>query len=463
MTTVPAPTAAPATDAQPYGVTPQGFIVKPLQAILTDAFARAQQVFGPDVDLRSSSSIRKLIELVSLDAALLWMALDDVNNSGATSTSSGSALDLLGQDLGLGRARLPASGVATFALANTAPPGSVLTLPPGALVETASTSPVYFRLAAALTLSNDPDQPYPPQTDAPVTAVTPGLSGNIGARQLARLQPTFAARYLSFDPGFVVVSNTAAFAGGDSYEGDDFYRRKLLAQPRSAWTSAAIRSVVYAVDGVRDALVKDPYGGLDTSASFFGGSCFGDVLFQTPRDVCSPYFFTIVVAAEQGVVWDTVGSGADQILGLRDQILAALEPIRPISTFPELVQADTVEVSLRALLTLAPGADAGGALAAASAALKAYISELNLGDAVLFSQTLRILSALPGVIDVQNLRLRRCPSRFGEVVFGVPVVFAAPDNLAQIEMACGGNLTLAANEVAVFAGDSNLTDLEFRY
>jgi hypothetical protein len=85
---------------------------------------------------------------------------------------------------------------------------------------------------------------------------------------------------------------------------------------------------------------------------------------------------------------------------------------------------------------------------------------LRLGDAVLYSQVLRILTELSGVADVQNLRLRRCPSRFGEVVFGPPVVFANPQNLAQIEMPCGGNLVLTATEVAVFAADSNLTDLD---
>jgi hypothetical protein len=37
---------------------------------------------------------------------------------------------------------------------------------------------------------------------------------------------------------------------------------------------------------------------------------------------------------------------------------------------------------------------------------------------------------------------------------------ANPDDITQIERPYGGNLILAANEVAVFFGDSNLTDLE---
>jgi uncharacterized phage protein gp47/JayE len=550
-------TPAASSTVTTYGLTSQGFIVKPFQAILSDAFTHAQQLFGSDIDLRSSSTIRKVIELGCLDAALLWMALDDVYHSGFTSTASGSALDLLGADLGLARASLPATGQATFTLTQLAPPASVLILPPGTLVDAGTGGSVSFRLTATLTLSNDPTQPYPAQASASVTAVAPGLSGNIGPGQLARINRTFAARYLTFDPSYIAVTNTAAFTGGDGFEDDSTYRRHLQAQPGTFWTPDAIRATVYRLDGVRDALVKDPYGGLDTSAPPFGsGFCFGDTLFQLPRDVCSPYFFTIIVASNPGVLWESQGlqtlsipgtatqgsftlavdgqatsalpfsataaqvqtaltalagagnvvcsggplpstdiiiiaytpaSGSqpvitvnisnltgvtapppiavltaasdNQVVGLRDQILAALEPIRPISTFPDLIQADTVEVALRAQLTLQSGADPDSVLAAAELALTAYMAGLQLGDAVLYSQVLRALTELSGVTDVQNLRLRRCPPQFGEVVFGAPVVFANSYDISQIEMPCGGNLVLAANEVAVFAADSNLTDL----
>lgn len=442
-----------------YGVTDRGFLVKPFQAILNDSFARAQQVLGPDIDLRSSSTLRKVIELGSLDSALLWMALDDVYHSGFTSTASGNALDLLGADLGLDRARLSATGLATFTLAASAPAWVVLTLPPGTLVETAAPA-VRFRLTTPLSLSNDPTQPFPAKAVAAVAAVLPGLSGNIAAGQLSRLNPTFAARYLNFNPTFVTVGNAAPFTGGEAFEDDGTYRRKLQAQPRAAWTPEAIRGAVLEVNGVRDALVIDPYGGLDTSPPPFGRLCFGDSVFRAARDLNTPYFFKIVVAADQGVVWETQGTGPDQIVGLSDQVRAALEPIRPISTFPTLAQADTVEVALRALLRLQSGASPDSVLAAARLGVAAYITSLRLGDAVLYSQVLRLLTELPGVKDVQNLRLRRGPSRFGEVVFGPPVVFANGDDLAQLEAPCGGNITLAENEVAVFADGSGLMDLE---
>src|SRR6266849_9828863 len=104
------------SDRVAYGVTDQGFIAKPFQAILQDAYARAQLLFGPDVDLRSSSTMRKLLELKSLEDALLWMKLDDIYNSAFTATASGQALDRLGSALGRNRSNLQASGLASFKL-----------------------------------------------------------------------------------------------------------------------------------------------------------------------------------------------------------------------------------------------------------------------------------------------------------------------------------------------------------
>src|SRR5262249_19671333 len=108
-------------DSVPYGVTDRGFIVKPLQAILNDAFARAKLLVGSDVDLRSSSSIRKLLELTSLEDALSWMQLDDVYHSRFLASAAGSALDRLGSELGRDRQHLSAQGDAQLKLTAAAP------------------------------------------------------------------------------------------------------------------------------------------------------------------------------------------------------------------------------------------------------------------------------------------------------------------------------------------------------
>jgi hypothetical protein len=332
-------------------------------------------------------------------------------------------------------------------------------MPPGTLVETAPPQPQRFQLLARVTLIKHDPADGSEQALVPVEAVTPGPAGNLAAAQLARINPTFAARYLNFDPALVTISNKDPFTGGDLYEDDSSYRRKLQALPRTLWTVEAVRAVVLALDGVRDALVYDPYGGLDRATPPFGQLCFHDGPFQMPSDLCNPYHFTIIVAPKRGVLWQSDGD----VIGLSDQILQAIQPIRPVSVFPALTQADIVEVALRVRLSLQTGADAGSILAAARIALADYIGGLRLGDPVLYAQALRILAEMPGVTDVQDLRLRRCAPRFGEVVCGVPTRFANDTDLANLEAPCGGNLTLDPREVAVFDADSPLFDAEVQY
>ena len=444
-------TTATTADTVPYGVTDQGFIVKPFQAILQDAYTRAQLLFGPDIDLRSSSTVRKLLELVSLEDALSWMQLDGVYNSAFVATASGQALDRLGTDLGLDRGYAAATGVANFKLGSSAQTNCLYTLPPGTLVDVPSSGPgvdaIRFRLSAKVTLilHNPPDGSE--QTQGTVTAVLSGPVGNIAQKTLAGIDPDFAARYLSFDPSVVVVSNSAAFTGGDVQEDDTAYRARLYALPRSLWTVDAVRQTVLALDGVRDALVNDPYGGLDRATQPFGEFCFNDQSFQAPRALCNPYFFTIVVAPQPGVLWESSGN----LTGLHDQILNAIQPIRPISIFPSIDPADIVQIALRVQLTLNPGTDSATVLAAATVNVGSYINSLRLGEAVLYAQVLRILAEIPNVLNVQNLRLRRCPPRFGEIVCGPPARFGDDTDIAHIESPCGGDITLAPTEVAVFA------------
>jgi hypothetical protein len=439
-------------DTVSYGVTSAGFIVKPFQVILQEAYARAQLLLGSDIDLRSSSTIRKLLELTSLEDALSWMQLDDVYNSAFVATASGQALDRLGTDLGLDRSYVQATGMANFKLVPAAPVNCIFTMPPGTLVVTAPAGPglepLRFHLSTKITLirHNPPDGSE--QASGTVTAVLPGRDGNIGQNTLTGIDPGFAARYLSFTAALVTVSNAAPFSGGDAREDDSSYRSKLYALPRSLWTVDAVRQTVLALDGVRDALVDDPYGGLDKATAPFGEFCFNDQQFQSPRDLCNPYFFTITVAPRPGVLWESSGA----LVGLREQILDAVQPIRPISIFPTLAVADIVQIALRVQLTLSPGTDPGTVLAVLETKLAAYMGSLRLGDAVLYAQVLRILAEIPNVINAQDLHLRRCPPRFGEIVCGPPARFGDDIDIAAIEAPCGGDIILAPTEVAVFAG-----------
>jgi uncharacterized phage protein gp47/JayE len=432
-------------DISQYGVTAGGFVVKPLTAILSDTFARAQSLFGDDVDLRSTSVLRKILELAALEQATAWMSLDDAYDSGFTASAIGDALDQIGSDLGLARASLFAAGTATFTLGSSAPTERTFTLPIGTIVETPDTPPIRFALQAPLTLVKHNPPTGSESADGSVQALVAGPSGNIGAGRTMALNATYAARYLAFDPSLVTAKNANALSGGELFADDASYRRALYSLPRTVWTAEAVRAVILALDGVRDVLVYDPYGSLDSAAPAFAQDCFSEASFQTARDVCSPYFFTITVAPNPGVLWQGDGT----IGGVCDEIVAAIAPIRPASIFPTIAQADSVEVAFRATIVVEVGVDTGSVASAIVAAYGQYIDSLRLGDAVLAAQVTRLVTEISGVDDVRDLRLRRCPPRFSEIVCGAPAKFGDDSDVAAYELGCGENVTLASREIAV--------------
>ena len=216
--------------------------------------------------------------------------------------------------------------------------------------------------------------------------------------------------------------------------------------------STPCAQIVLALDGVRDALVYDPYGGLDKATPPFGEFCFADRLFQSPRALCNPYFFTITVAPRPGSCGRAAAtsSGCKRSDAGRDR------------ADPADLDLPDPGVRRHCADRAARPAHAGGRVpirqrrhrSAASQHLAAYIGSLRLGDAVLYAQVLRILAETPGVRNVQDLRLRRCPPRFGEIVCGPPATFGDDADIAALEAPCGGDMRSPRREVAVFAADS---------
>jgi hypothetical protein len=74
---------------------------------------------------------------------------------------------------------------------------------------------------------------------------------------------------------------------------------------------------------------------------------------------------------------------------------------------------------------------------------------------VLAAEVSSDLLNVSGVVDVQNLHLRRYPPIFGSIVFGD----REPLQSAVIEADLGANLVLTPNEIATFQYDSQLIDL----
>jgi uncharacterized phage protein gp47/JayE len=425
-----------------FGVTPAGFVTKPLATILEEAFQRAREAFGPDVDLRSSSPLRKILELCAGEDTLLWMRLEDSYYANFIPTAVGRQLDHLGADLGLERRFGYGRGSVTFTLGGEPKPGCMYVLPLGTVVE--STAGTQFRTTerAALTTAA-------PAASVEAVALRRGPAGDARPGEISRINAEYLLRFVHFPPAggnvSVQVQNEGAFTAGDELEDDLAFRRRLIDRPRTIWTAESLRQATLDVDGVRDCIVWDPYGGLDRTADWFGSFKFKQRMLSTERDLCSPYFFDLVVAPEPGAVWE----GSGDLPGVRDDVEAALTDKRPISIFPNILRACEVEVATTAQVLVAAGYDPLSVLAEVRRRVAAYIFDLRLGDDVVAAEVSCAVMSVPGVVDVQDLRLSRCPPRFGVVVFSKQLAFQDQPIMA----ACGENLTLETGEIAVVAPD----------
>ncbi|MEU8695020.1 baseplate J/gp47 family protein [Streptomyces sp. NPDC048665] len=434
-----------ATSADRYGVTPDGFVLKGIDRIIADQQARARAMFGSDVDLTSGSALRKVLDAAAVQVHELWRALENQYYANFLTTAQGDALDLLGADLGQARQWLWATGEVTLTLTG-ADPDRVFVLPQGTVIRATPAPYTSLRTTATATLTADA-----PAATVGVQAVDRGSCGNLPADQALELEPNWARLHLNLGPATVQVANRAPIGGGDLQEPDDVYRARLLGVPRTLWTQDAVLARILDVPGVRDAAVFDPLGGVDASRGVFNTYLFGQHDFTTGRRTGSPYFFDIVVAVEPGWPWR---QDEGDIPAVYDKVLDVVRQWRPVSVFPDIRQANQVDVGIRATLVVQPGHDPNAIRGAILSAVHAGVDRLRLGRAVLQSDLVLTARSVAGVVDVQNLRLRRGAPLFAEVGFGGAVFGDA------VELSVGENLILAADEIAYFDLDSPLIDLQ---
>lgn len=431
-----------------YGVTEDGFVLKGFAEILKSAQRRAIEAFGPDIDLAGTSVLTKLLQATSDEDAMLWQRLEDVYYSQFASTASGSDLDLLGKDIGVERNYLFAQGEAELTITG-AETGRRYVLPEGTVVLDNLSPPftnAYFT-TAPITLTKDQ-----PTGTVLLRAFVAGAQGNIGPQQLKHVDPDYLATQLHYPQTVQVKAvNQGAFTQGDQTEDDTAYRTRQLGFPRDMWTLQSVRAAVLRVRGVLDVLLSDPLGGADVTKSIFDEFNFGERAFSGERKFGEPYFFDVVVAHEFARPWRTTGP----VTGIYEQVRAQVDRVRPVGIHPNIIEADHIEIGLRATVIIEPGLDPNSLRAALLDRLSRGVGALRLGGDVVFSQVMSLLVDQPGVLDVRELRLRRFPPAFGRITFG-----AQPFQAEPIEVGFGENLALGPTEIAQFRQDSLLIDLQ---
>lgn len=429
-----------------YGVTDGGFTVKPIDVLLAEVFARARAAFGPDVDLTVTSPLRKILEVAAQEDAELWKRLEDGYYAGFASTASGDNLDLHGEDVGVERLTAFATGTVTLTLSGGVP-GRDYLLGEATVVTASGTPGIAFTTDTAVTLTA-----AHPAADVTVTCLTRGPAGNLPAAAVDAVDPAqLQVYYPDFAPAVVAVTNAQPLAGGGVPEADDAYRGRLLGIPRTVWTLEAVEQAVLGVDGVIDVLLSDPLGGVDVTQSYFNTFDFGERLFSAERRFGEAYTFDVVVAHDYRWPWQTIGV----VDGIADRVGTAVDAVRPPGIHPNLIEADHIDIGVRADVVAQPGYDAAALLARITDRIRGVVSGLRLGSNVLASQVMRAFTDEPGVVDVQDLHLRRGPATFGRITLG-----GVPYQAVPTEAGVGENLTMSATELAIFRPDSGLTTLQ---
>ncbi len=431
-----------------FGVTEDGFVLKGFDAILGDAKQRARQMWatlGLEPDLTSTSPLLKLIEATAHEDAELWKRLEDFYYSAFVSTATGDTLDLLGDDVGLARRDTFATGTVTLTLSGGLP-GRTYIVPEGTILLAPGLAQSFATLAAVELTADIPSLPVA------VQAFTRGTVGDVVAGAITTIDPAYRAVYLAdFGPADVTVTNQQDLTGGDGREDDDAYRGRQLGISRSLWTAEAARQSVLDVDGVIDVLLSDPLGGVDVSQSFFNEFAFGERLFSAERRIGEPYQFDLVVAHDFRWPWQTTGT----VPGVYERVQAVVDLVRPAGVHPNVIEADHIDVGVRARVIVEPGYDEAALAAAIQTRLAGALGDLRLGGNVLYSQVVRAIVEVTGVVDVQQLHLRRHPPAFGRITFG-----AVPHQTTVVDAAVGQNLVMGPTELPVFRTDAELHDLE---
>lgn len=443
------------TGSTGFGITETGFVPKSFVRLLAEKLATAQLLLGDDVDLTSGSMLRKILELTALEDSRLWAALGSVYDNGYVVSANGDALTRLGEDLGVARPHLQATGRITVTLVAELPDSHPqLVLPRGARLATPGGHHVALDETVVLTATQ-------PTATPSVAAFFPGPEHNLDPAQPNQLidrwnyADTALADLVAAEDeaGEVLteITHTTPLAGGELTVPDARYRQLLLSAPRSIWTAEAVGLAVGTVPGVRQVQVFDGRGGLDINQSIFGNFTFVERVFASERDLGNPYYFTVLVAPTAAAIWD----GPD---GLHAAVESVIEDLRPVGIFASVEKAEEVGIGVTADLvvrglplptgsraTINSSSAAAELRARLHARLRAYVDGLPFGEPVRVAEVMWTLMNEPGVTDVRELRLVRFPADAGTVVTANP-----PTGDGAQVLAPGENASLAANQIPAY-------------
>jgi uncharacterized phage protein gp47/JayE len=233
-----------------------------------------------------------------------------------------------------------------------------ITIPKGANVATFSFKPEETRLFTTVedkTLFSTVEGKW--ETEVPVISTALGPSGNVLAGTIGVMPQAI--------PGVEYVINKADITNGVEAEQDNELRErsKHALEFAGKATYSSIESAIKSVEGVRSLLIED-----------------------MPENV-------------PGIVKVIVDGGS------MDKIQLVINDTRAAGIKVEVYRPQIIHINISLTLILEKDAIATVAAAETEKRIRGYVSNLGIGDDVLYSRLLESIVSLDGVWDVQDLRM----------------------------------------------------------
>lgn len=282
-------------------------------------------------------------------ARMVAMEVQTIPDRYFIDTAAGTDLDRAAYDLQLPRNQAQAAvGTLVFS-------GSADTIIPAGTV--AYADKVGFQTQMDATIAEDGT------CRAPAHCISTGSTGNVAAGTVDTLRPTISG---------VSVTNDQTFTGGTDTETDDHYRARIiqrLQRPITGGNIAHYEQWALEVPGVSDAKCLDCWAG--------GGTVK-----------------VIVLSDDNGIPDDTI------IQNVKEHI----EDNRPTGAQVTIAPAESVDVSIAAVVDLADGYSGADVQQAAAEEIRKYLMSLPFRTAAVLSyyRVADIIFSVAGVLDITD-------------------------------------------------------------
>lgn len=360
-----------------WGVTDRGFRRKTYDEIISTMEGRAQDLFGPQIDLSSASPLALFLRAVAFALSLLWQVAERVYGSAYIDTATGQSLDYAVKYAGISR-RPPSHALRLVRF--TGDPG--VTIPRGFLIETED-GVVRFATVEEATIGSGGT------VDVMTQAETPGIVGNVAPGQLNTI--TNPAPGVS---GAIGLDSDRNVDGLDRETDRELRERYFLSLARGgASTIDSIRASVLSVAGVRTARVFDNRT-MDTDADGRPPkSVEVVVLGGSDADVAQAIHNTIAAGIQPfGDVEVQVEDAGGQMQVIRFNRAAVLDVYVNVHVEVDAAYPSDGDDQIKnAVVGYIGGTDVEGNIRAGT----------TLGEDVIWTAVIAAVRTVPGVVDVQ--------------------------------------------------------------